>query len=308
MRVSGVRSSCAASATNRRWVSAAASSRSSIRFIVAASRPISSARLGTWIRCPESAALMASTSARMVSTGCRARPVSHHTRTARSATTAGTTRTSVPVSPATASLRSSTFSATCTMPGPAGVSMRRLSTRKASSSSGRSFRVSIAWVRPAARSIGSAAVPARLALATSTVPSGPITCTARSSSSAGRSAPAGASSSSAVTESARCSSEASSRVVSWRCCTAITAPAVPVSTTATTAVASAVRRNRSDPVRPVPGMASALNRRRRRDDNRRRARSRWCVGRTECRCGSGVDGCRPPRCWGHRRSRSPRHR
>ena len=83
MRVSGLRSSCDASATKRccRW--AASSTRSSMSFIVRARRAISSSPGGTGTRRCRSRPPIAATSARIASTGRSVRPTSHQSTTAR---------------------------------------------------------------------------------------------------------------------------------------------------------------------------------------------------------------------------------
>ncbi len=90
MAATGLRSSCEASDTNWRWRVDAASSRSSMAFIVWASRPISSSVSGVgtrrWIVAPP----MAATSARIASTGRNARPTRYHATAATAATSSGT--------------------------------------------------------------------------------------------------------------------------------------------------------------------------------------------------------------------------
>ena len=77
--VSGLRSSCEASATNRRCRAAASSSRASMSFIVRARRPISSSVPGSGTRCDRSALVIAVTAPRICSTGRSARPTTSHT-------------------------------------------------------------------------------------------------------------------------------------------------------------------------------------------------------------------------------------
>ena len=89
MADSGLRSSCEAEAANRRWRSAASVRRSSIRFNVAPRRPISESPPAGCTRRARSSAWMRSTSARISSTGAKARPVTHQMTIAASITITG---------------------------------------------------------------------------------------------------------------------------------------------------------------------------------------------------------------------------
>ena len=90
MIVIGERSSCDASDTKRRWLFRAYSNLSSIRFIVAASRPISSLALGCGTRRCSCTAEISSTSRRIASTGARARPTANQVVSPTTATITGT--------------------------------------------------------------------------------------------------------------------------------------------------------------------------------------------------------------------------
>ncbi len=88
--VIGLRSSCEASAMNCRWRIPEDSSRSRVAFMVAASRAISSRVPGSGTRRCRSRSLISATSARIASTGRRARPVTHQVTAPTSASSSGT--------------------------------------------------------------------------------------------------------------------------------------------------------------------------------------------------------------------------
>ncbi len=87
----GLRSSCEASLTKRRWRSEERCRRSSMRFMVAARRPTSSPVPGSGTRWCRSPAPISATRERMASTGRRARPTTSQVTTATTPTSRGTT-------------------------------------------------------------------------------------------------------------------------------------------------------------------------------------------------------------------------
>ena len=93
----GLRSSCDASDTNWRCFCADVSSRSSIAFIVRASRPTSSSVSGSGTRRSIVAPVIDSASLRIASTGLSARPVKYHAASATSRIMSGTTISSTSV-------------------------------------------------------------------------------------------------------------------------------------------------------------------------------------------------------------------
>ena len=141
MRVSGLRSSCDASATKRVWRVIAASRRSNVSFIVRARRSTSSPVPGSATRRPWWPAVMSASSRRIRSTGRKVRPVSHHVSAAREATTSGTAPASTRDRIRTGSDTSSSLTPTSSVAGPRGVSTVRATTRNRSGRPGTSSTV-----------------------------------------------------------------------------------------------------------------------------------------------------------------------
>ena len=133
---SGLRSSWLASATSWRSRPAAASSRSSMSFMVTASRSISSPLSGTGTRVERCRSLISPTVVRIASTGRSARPTPIQTIRATPAVRSGTTssdprRTERAAASACSSERATTSH--CSSPAPNGVTRTRSSPSAGSS-------------------------------------------------------------------------------------------------------------------------------------------------------------------------------
>src|SRR5512139_1513953 len=247
--VRGPRSSWDASATNSRCRSVACCSRSSISFLVRASREISSYEPRTGTRRCSSVPWMLATSARIGSTGRRTRPVSHHTRAASSATTTGMEMASDVLRMLTLSLTSSRFFATTRVPVAEPESTLRARTRNSCELSPTCESLVISWPDPGASGRVTAGNVRTLALAATTRPRESTSCRNESSRSpsVGSSPPNAPRATSSWMLSARCTSASSIPRVSRLRCTTTSPTALMTSTTATTTVASSVSRDRTVP-------------------------------------------------------------
>ena len=125
---SGLRSSWDASDTNWRWRCCAASSRSSMSFIVCASRATSSSVAGSSMRRWRVAWLISSTSWRMRSTGRRARPTSHQVTIPTRTTSSGMPTHSEEASVWTLRRTSSSGDAATSVYSPSGFTTVRVTT------------------------------------------------------------------------------------------------------------------------------------------------------------------------------------
>ncbi len=170
MVVIGERSSCDASDTKRRWLFRALSSRSSMRFMVAASRPISSSALGCGTRRCSCAAEISSTSRRIASTGASARPTANHVVSATTATSNGSPMISSRVTTVVVSRTSTNALATRTIRRPSDVCAPSATATNSSSSSG--VTTCADW--PGAKRT-TAGLPAMFGLDATTAPAGVIT-------------------------------------------------------------------------------------------------------------------------------------
>src|SRR5512133_3571441 len=120
MAATGERSSWEASETSRRWWAWACSSRPSMRFMVRARRPISSSAGGACTRRCRAAAEIASPSARIASTGARARPATTQVIAATNASSSGSPTASSPPTAVVVSETASVDRATSTVRRPRG--------------------------------------------------------------------------------------------------------------------------------------------------------------------------------------------
>src|SRR5690625_2284335 len=264
----GDRSSCDASDTNSRWRRAAASRRSSIRFIVRASRPISSPLGGADTRRCRSAPLISSTSRVIRSTGANARPTTNHvvtpTNTTRTGTPISRRRVAVEADSSTSSVDSPTTTVTSS---PSTVASSE-ETRKRSPSGDSTVVVPSTSASTRGASSSSSVLDAR------TCPSAAVTCTNRSSSSPTTSDGLWPPSKASTVDSRRWSTASSTPSSSEARNNPTSTTAPTTIATATTSVATTVVRRRTDPRRsnrrtrpsatvacqPVPGTAHRLDR------------------------------------------------
>src|SRR5512132_2525975 len=259
MAATGERSSWEASETSRRWRAWACSSRPSMRFMVRARRPISSSAGGACTRRCRAAAEIASTSARIASTGARARPATTQVIAATNASSSGSPTASSPPTAVVVSETASVDRATSTVRRPSGVSAPTATARNWPSASTGAASGTVTLADWPGRSRASGARPWAPGLAATTRPPESRTWISNSSgsSTATGPGPAGSTASSSATSWPRSRAAVRSSPVRLARSTATRARAPAAMASPATTAAATVVRTRTVPSRARPRGRSA---------------------------------------------------